>query len=142
LAAAWRILAEAELCDYLKYTLNQHGLPDDWSASATSLVAHHLETLALAKLRYVYWASMTAAASTYLKTNGHLGATRRHLENALAKRASTLTQDSSVGINFRPFPSLKMPLVLDGLLSTFPEFRDHYWTVPPTSESVAMLAGA
>lgn len=135
--ATWRLLAEGELEGYLQYLLRKHGLPTYWAISARALAKTWLPELSLAKLRYVVWAAIRAAASTYMCTNGDLDQTRRHLENALRKRPAWLASEPSVGLAFLPSPEQKVPLTVSTFLRDVANLGTAYWSAPPSVEALA-----
>lgn len=135
--AIWHVLAEAELEGYLQYLLRKHGLPTYWSISARLLAKSWLPQISLARLRYVAWASIRAAASTYLCTNGNLDETRRHFENSLRQRPIWLAADLSAGATFAPAASQKAPLVVSVYRNDVSRLGMAYWAVPPSVEALA-----
>lgn len=138
-ASVWRELGTAEIHNYLEFQLRKHALPTHWAHSAMALTEQWLGRLSISKLRYVVWASIRAAASTYLCTNYDLDATRGHLENSLRQRPVWLSSRSGPGEDFLPSPQQKTSLTLASFLRDVLPIGSAYWTALPNTVTVKQM---
>ncbi len=139
ITAVWMALAAAEVEGYLEALLRKHKLPPQWSLSARSLCAIWLGRLSLAKLRYVVWACIQAANSTFSSSNSNLDKAHKHFENSIRARPLNLISGSSAKTDNLPFPGQRDSLLTSTFLSEVMHFGKDYWTALPLAETVKQL---
>jgi len=127
----WRVLIQSECTEYLQFQLTKHGLDPAWASDLQWLPPHYLDTLSLARWKYLIWSGVRQGAMECLRSRFDPKQTRDAIAATLASpsRLSYAHQGSFDG--FLPRTDTPHSLIAEVFATHAARLGRRYWTEAP-----------
>jgi hypothetical protein len=136
----WRVLIQSECTDYLQFQLTKHGLDPTWASDLDWLPPHYLDTLSLARWKYLIWSGVRQGAMECLRSRFDLKQTRNAIAATLASptRLGFAHQGSFDG--FLPRTDAPHSLIAEVFVTHASRLGRRYWTEAPAEQPLISSA--
>lgn len=132
----WRELIQSECTDYLQFQLTKHGFDPAWACDLRWLPPNYLDTLSLARWKYLIWSGVRQGAMECLRSRFDLKQTRDAIAATLASpsRLSYAHQGSFDG--FLPRTDTPHSLIAEVFATHAARLGRRYWTEAPSEQAL------